>query len=158
MVTEIEIKAPLLGSSKCCQRTPEGIERRRIQNRERNKRRGWNGGSWVSKRVRVAIYLRDGLACVYCGRGVEDGATLSLDHVVCKSKGGSNEPGNLVTSCTICNSSRCDRPLRTFCRVVAEYRNVETWEAIEKRVRKAIKRGLDLRGASEVIKRRNANA
>lgn len=146
----------MVTESKPAGRTQEGIERRRIQNRERNKRRGWQGGSWISKRTRLAIYLRDGLCCAYCGRGIEDGATLSLDHVKCKSKGGSKDPSNLITACTVCNSSRCDRPLRTFCRAVAEYKGIETWQAIERRIRKAVKRALDIKEASEVMKRRKA--
>ena len=30
-----------------------------------------NGSKWIRPEKRMAIYLRDGLACVYCGEGVE---------------------------------------------------------------------------------------
>ena len=45
----------------------------------------------------MAIYMRDGLACAYCGAAVEDGAQLSLDHITPDSLGGDNQADNLVT-------------------------------------------------------------
>ena len=30
---------------------------------------------------RLAIYLRDDMACIYCGIGIEEAGTLTLDHV-----------------------------------------------------------------------------
>lgn len=65
-----------------------------------------SGGKWIQPRKRLAIYLRDGMACVYCGAKVEDGATLSLDHLLPQSYGGGNHEGNLVTCCHSCNSKR----------------------------------------------------
>src|SRR5690606_28285985 len=87
------------------------------------RQKAWTGVNWVRQSTRLAIYLRDGLACVWCGHAVEDGAQLALDHVRPHSKGGTNEPTNLVTACMRCNSSRGDRPVRTFARAVAEYLN-----------------------------------
>ena len=49
-----------------------------------------NGSKWIRPDKRLAIYLRDGLACAYCGDSVEEGAKLSLDHLTCHSHGGSN--------------------------------------------------------------------
>jgi len=83
----------------------------------------WNGMNWIRQEKRLAIYLRDGLACMYCGATVEDGATLSLDHVKPCSKGGSNSERNLVTCCKKCNSSRADRPAADFAQAVACYIN-----------------------------------
>jgi len=37
------------------------------------------GMNWIRKEKRLAIYLRDGLACGYCGQSIEDGAKLTLD-------------------------------------------------------------------------------
>ena len=65
--------------------------------------------NWIRRDKRLAIYLRDGMACAYCGKGVDDeGTRLSLDHLVCRSHGGSNMEGNLITCCISCNSSRAD--------------------------------------------------
>lgn len=61
----------------------------------------------IAKAKRFAIYARDGHACVYCGAA----DALSLDHVVPRSKGGSDSEHNLVTACQPCNSSKRDRDL-----------------------------------------------
>ena len=70
---------------------------------------------WIRPAKRLAIYLRDGLSCVYCGASVEDadGATkiLTLDHVMPRKLGGSNEARNLVTACLSCNLAKGDKRL-----------------------------------------------
>jgi hypothetical protein len=62
--------------------------------------------NWIRKDKRLAIYLRDGMACAYCGAGMEMGAMLTLDHLICVSHGGSNGENNLITCCHTCNSTR----------------------------------------------------
>ena len=79
------------------------------------------GMNWIRQEKRLAIYLRDGLACAYCGHSVEDGASLSLDHLIPHSHGGTNEPTNLVTACERCNKSRGTRSVAHFAIVVAAY-------------------------------------
>lgn len=54
---------------------------------------------------RNRIYKRDGHQCVYCGSN----KNLTLDHVIPKSRGGSNDWTNLVTSCFKCNLKKADR-------------------------------------------------
>jgi len=66
------------------------------------------GSKWIRKDKRLAIYLRDGLACAYCGAAAEQGRPLTLDHLLPCSKGGGNHEGNLVTCCGTCNSRRGD--------------------------------------------------
>ncbi len=84
----------------------------------------WNGAnSWIRKEKRISLYLRDGMACAYCGMGVEDGVTLSLDHIVAHSNGGTNHETNLVTCCGKCNSSRGNRDIEAFAEGVAAYIN-----------------------------------
>ena len=73
-----------------------------------------NVGNWIRKDKRLAIYLRDGEACVWCGDTLENGATLSLDHVNPCELGGSNHESNLVTSCISCNCSRKDQTVRQY--------------------------------------------
>jgi len=67
------------------------------------------GSKWCTRAKRLAIYLRDGLMCVYCDRGVDDGKVLTLDHLVPRSKRGTNRSTNLVTACIGCNAGRRDR-------------------------------------------------
>lgn len=81
------------------------------------------GMNWIRPVKRLAIYLRDGLACAYCGASVETGAQLTLDHITPYSAGGTNEATNLVTCCHRCNSSRGNRSWRKFAGSVAEYIN-----------------------------------
>lgn len=115
---------------------------------------GWQGMNWIRKEKRLAIYLRDHLACVYCGEGIEDGATLTLDHLRPRSKGGTNRESNLVTSCERCNKARQDRSLRGFCSGVEEYLGIGSRGEIEKRVRRLARRRLDLDAAKRMIEDR----
>ena len=50
----------------------------------------YQGMNWIKPAKRLALYLRDGLACAYCGDGIEDGIRLTLDHLTPHSLGGSN--------------------------------------------------------------------
>ena len=121
------------------------------------KARKWNGSKWIRKERRLAIYLRDGMACVYCGATVEDGITLSLDHIRPHSKDGGNESSNLVTCCRKCNSSRGNRGLREFCKVVAGYINHgAVWQDLENFIWKTSRRKPDIATATKLLNRRNA--
>jgi CRISPR/Cas system Type II protein with McrA/HNH and RuvC-like nuclease domain len=103
----------------------------------------WLGMNWITQQKRLAIYLRDGCACAYCGSTMEDGNSLSLDHIVPHSKGGTNHESNLVTCCSRCNSSRGNRSMPSFARAVASYVNHGTNAAdIISHVRKCAKRSL----------------
>lgn len=79
----------------------------------------YQGAKWCRRDLRLAIYLRDGMACMYCGR--ED--DLTLDHLTPHSQGGSNRAENLVTCCQTCNSARADRSLEEFAQAAAGYLN-----------------------------------
>lgn len=80
--------------------------------------------SWIRDDLRLALLLRDGLACGYCGVTVESGAQLTLDHIIPRTKGGSNKPENLITCCHICNSRRGNRPFKRFVLHVSVYLGV----------------------------------
>ena len=54
-------------------------------------------GSSQGKRQR--IFELDQFECVYCGRNGQ----LTLDHLLPRSKGGSDDDTNLVTACLTCN-------------------------------------------------------
>ena len=49
--------------------------------------------------------------CWYCGKVVESKAELTIDHVIPRAKGGSNEMNNIIMVCKHCNSSKGDRDL-----------------------------------------------
>ena len=79
------------------------------------------GMNWISQHKRLACYLRDGLACAYCGAGAGQGAKLTLDHLTPYALGGSNKETNLVTCCLSCNSARGTRDVKAFAEGVAAY-------------------------------------
>lgn len=117
------------------------------------------GMNWITQHKRLAIYMRDGLACAYCGDGVEDGAKLTLDHLTPYSEGGSNHESNLVTCCHRCNSSRGNRSVEAFAKGVAAYLNHGVKPAaITKHIADCTKRELDIKAAKEMIARRGSCA
>ena len=56
------------------------------------------------------VFERDGYRCHYCGSP----HTLTLDHVLPKTKGGTHDEQNLVAACRTCNVSKGSRDYETF--------------------------------------------
>lgn len=77
---------------------------------------GWDGSPSprfrVSPSFRASIYERDGWVCQLCGDPVDPDAAprtrgyASLDHVVPRSHGGSDDPSNLRLAHMGCNADR----------------------------------------------------
>ena len=55
--------------------------------------------------TRQNVFKRDKFACQYCGAG----KSLTLDHIIPRSKGGKTSWSNLVTACQPCNTRKGDR-------------------------------------------------
>jgi HNH endonuclease len=120
------------------------------------RKRRTQGMNWCRPTTRLALYLRDGLACAWCGAGVEHGAQLTLDHIVPYASGGSNAPRNLVTACMTCNRNRGERSLVEFAVVVAGYLDHGvTPDEILAHVTKTRKRALPRRTAIALLKQRS---
>lgn len=115
----------------------------------------YQGSKWIRREKRLAIYLRDGMACAYCASTIEDGTLLTLDHITPHCDGGSNHEHNLVTACLRCNSSRANRPVKEFAITVAAYldRGI-TAEAIINFINETIERPLDIGQAKAIIANR----
>jgi hypothetical protein len=64
----------------------------------------------LTKKVRFEVFKRDSFTCQYCGRGAPD-VVLHVDHIQPKSKGGTDDLLNLVTSCIDCNQGKKARLL-----------------------------------------------
>jgi len=122
------------------------------------RKENWQGMNWIRQTTRLAIYMRDGLACAYCGATLEDGATLTLDHVKPASKGGTNDPSNLVTCCKQCNCSRGTRSMTAFVKAVAGYVRGKSAKQILTHVRNATRRALPRQEARDLIARRGSVA
>jgi 5-methylcytosine-specific restriction endonuclease McrA len=56
------------------------------------------------KITRRAVFARDGWACQYCGSR----SSLTVDHVIPRSKGGTSDWENIVASCAPCNRRKGD--------------------------------------------------
>lgn len=56
--------------------------------------------------VKEFLFEEDGPFCVYCATKYENHVELTLDHVIPKTLGGSNEIFNLVLACTNCNRNK----------------------------------------------------
>ena len=57
---------------------------------------------YISAALRQAVLERDGHACRHCG----DMETLSMDHIIPRSRGGPTTYENLQTLCRSCNSRK----------------------------------------------------
>ena len=57
------------------------------------------------KITRRAVFARDGWSCQYCGART----SLTVDHVIPRSKGGDSTWDNIVASCAPCNRRKGDR-------------------------------------------------
>ena len=111
----------------------------------------------IRKEKRLAIYLRDGMACVYCGDGVEDGADLTLDRLKLNIRGGGDSAFNLVTACGSCSARRGALSLRAFCRAMAEHLGNEVDAlSIEKEIRNTVRRKIDTKRMADLLARRGA--
>jgi hypothetical protein len=64
----------------------------------------------ISLSVRFSILDRDHFTCRFCGRRAPE-TELEVDHIHPRSKGGSDEPANLVATCRNCNQGKSDRVL-----------------------------------------------
>ncbi len=58
------------------------------------------------KITRRAVFARDAWTCQYCG---QERGSLTVDHVIPRSKGGGSGWDNIVASCAPCNRRKGDR-------------------------------------------------
>ena len=75
------------------------------------------GVKWKTK---VRVYGRDNYCCRYCGYDMtlhfpyRHLNVLTVDHVIPRHRGGTNEAGNLVTCCYWCNHDKGHRSADDF--------------------------------------------
>lgn len=67
----------------------------------------------VSKNLKSRFFILEKykFKCAYCGRGTPE-VELQLDHVIPKSKGGTEDINNLVPACAECNLGKSDRIIK----------------------------------------------
>lgn len=59
----------------------------------------------MKKSLRFEVFARDGFVCQYCGSRPPD-VVLEVDHIHPRSRGGTDDIINLVTSCYECNRGK----------------------------------------------------
>jgi 5-methylcytosine-specific restriction endonuclease McrA len=60
---------------------------------------------------RRSLFKRDRYCCQYCG--IQPGVDgLTIDHIVCRAKGGVSSWTNCVLACISCNSKKADKSLK----------------------------------------------
>lgn len=68
-------------------------------------------GELLGHEVKEYVLLKFDHTCAYCSK---KGVPLNVDHVVPRSKGGSNRVSNLVAACIPCNDKKDNLPLEQF--------------------------------------------
>lgn len=64
--------------------------------------------------IRFEVLRRDRYRCVYCGTDASRDR-IEVDHVIPRSRGGTDRMDNLVAACQRCNGGKSDRPDPTTC-------------------------------------------
>jgi len=100
----------------------------------------------ISKKLRYQVFERDSFTCQYCGRKPPI-VILEVDHIIPKSKGGTDEPSNLITSCRDCNRGKSAivpiEKLKEIKRLEAErQRQREAYDKFIKRKKQKIRKDL----------------
>lgn len=57
---------------------------------------------------RRSVMRRDNFLCAYCGKK-GDNSDLTIDHIIPRSRGGTNTWGNVICCCFSCNQKKGDR-------------------------------------------------
>lgn len=96
--------------------------------------------------VREYLLQKYQYTCVYCNacafkNGKSKGICLEIDHVVPRSKGGSNRVNNLVLACHECNQHKGNLPLEVY---------LKNKPAVLKRVQEGLNKSLNLQDAAHM--------
>lgn len=71
----------------------------------------YNQGTLVGYEIREYLLEKWGRKCAYC---YKEGVPLEIEHIMPKSKGGSNRASNLALSCHPCNQRKGSKPIEVF--------------------------------------------
>ena len=116
----------------------------------------WQGANWIRREKRLAIYMRDGMTCVYCGTSAKDlDSPLALDHIKPHSQGGTNDASNLVTSCRPCNSIRGIASVKTHITNIARSKGHNALD-IEKHIQDTRHKMVNVTLAKDILRNRSS--
>lgn len=92
----------------------------------------------MTKKVRFEVFKRDKFICQYCGKHPPD-ITLEIDHIIPKSKKGTDSLENLITSCFDCNRGKSNRLLKDLPKSLeTKYKELKEREIQYKEYRKLL--------------------
>lgn len=77
----------------------------------------------ITKQKKFLILDKTHGRCAYCGRKITL-ETMTLDHIVPKSKGKNNDYTNLFASCQQCNTLKGDRTIKQYKTLVSKITQV----------------------------------
>lgn len=100
-----EAKPSILASCKRYRQSPKGREVQRVARKSRKARIRGAEGSFNTADIAAQLKRQKG-KCYWCGVKVDK---YHIDHVIPVSRGGSNDPSNIVISCQPCNQSKSDK-------------------------------------------------
>ena len=72
-------------------------------------------GSLYQKKLRDFIFFRSNGKCSYCSKQAQE-----IDHIVPRSKGGTNSVNNLTATCRACNEKKSNLSLKEFGKLVGK--------------------------------------
>lgn len=78
----------------------------------------------MKKKTRFEVFKRDLFTCQYCGNKPPS-VILEVDHIIPKSKGGSDDIDNLVCSCFDCNRGKSNVELNLIPKTLSDKLNIE---------------------------------
>lgn len=67
--------------------------------------------AWKASKTRRVLYADLIGRCAYCGSGLADIWAMTVDHVIPRSRGGSDDRSNLKACCKSCNATKHNRSL-----------------------------------------------
>lgn len=83
---------------------PAGVSAPAMPTATSRNRKDWR------RETKAAVWEKSSGACHYCGCALNPFDGFTIDHVVARSKGGSDDLDNLVASCLPCNSRKHTAP------------------------------------------------
>ncbi len=94
------------GQKYCSKKCAKIVSEKKRKEQEKAHIRNGTGSNWL--KLRFMVLRRDNFTCQYCGKTIQDGVKLHIDHIKPKSKKGQWAIGNLITACYECNTGKHD--------------------------------------------------
>ena len=104
-----------------------------------------------SNKFKRHLCSKHAFRCQYCGSHVGDALSAPLDHIVPRSKGGSDDEANLRLSCRTCNSIKRDHDLEHLRWCLRVRRSVVGGIILPKQARALADAGIDLQLGSDYM-------